>query len=399
MMQSTAVSPRRTDDLLLESLLEVGVNLSAGGNRRRMLDEILRRARRLLSAEAGTLFVRTDGHLRFAASQNDKLPLPEITRTLLDKQMVVSEDSLAGFVAASGRAMNIPDAYRLPAGAPFRINHDFDAATGYRTRSVLAIPLKRPDGKCVGVLELINRLGRNGKVVPFAAPEESGIMSLASMAAVTIHNDKLQANLDRERRNTILRLTAAAEFRDAGMSNHLRCVSRNAGLIAAAMGLDERHVDLIRWAAPLHDIGKVAVRDAILLKPAALTAEERKEMQRHTLYGAEIIGEPTNPLLATAREVVLTHHERWDGSGYPNGLGGSDIPLSGRVVGIVDVFDALVSDRCYHEPIPIESAVEIIHSERGRHFDPNVVDAFDSVKDELLESYNNPDVLPKFKDA
>jgi len=399
MAQETVVSPRGTDDLLLESLVEVGVNLSAGGDRRRMLDEILRRARQLLSAEAGALFIRTDGHLRFAAAQNDRLPLPEVTRMLLDKQMVVSEDSLAGFVAATGRVVNIPDAYNLPSSAPFRINRDFDAATGYRTVSVLAIPLKRPDGECIGVLESINRLGRNGKAIPFAAPERSGILSLASMAAVTIHGDQLESKLDRERRNTILCLMAAAEFHDGGTSNHLGCVSRNSGLIAEAMGLDEQLVERIRWTAPVHDVGNVAVRDAILLKPAALTPEERKEMERHTLYGAGIIGEPTNPLTATAKEIALTHHEQWDGSGYPKGLAGNDIPLSGRVVAIADAFDAMVSARSYREPIPMNSAAEIIRSERGRHFDPNVVDAFDLRLDELLESYRNPEVLPNFKAA
>ena len=199
---------------IAESLLQVAVNLSAVQDRRQLLDMILREARKLTQAEAGSLFILDNGRLTFAASQNDCISLPDVTDSLLTHELTVPDESLAGFVASTGRVMNIPNAYALSSGAPFRIDRRFDAATGYKTRSVLAIPLLCPDDQCVGVLELINRVGANGKVVPFLDAEGSGVMSLASMAAVTIQNAFLQEQLKKAHLDSIIRLSIAAELRD-----------------------------------------------------------------------------------------------------------------------------------------------------------------------------------------
>jgi len=130
-----------------------------------------------------------------------------------------------------------------------------------------------------------------------------------------------------------------------------------------------------------------AIPDAILLKTGHLAPEQREVMERHTVLGAEIFGEPENEVLAVAREVALAHHERWDGHGYPNGLKGDDIPLSGRIVGLAGVFDALVSKRCYKEARSLDVALDILNQDTGKHFDPRVVEAFLRILDDVLESY------------
>jgi len=372
---------------VLKGLLEVGVNLSSLPNRRKMLDMILREACNLARADAGSLYVQRGGRLRFSAARNNHLGKGKLASLFLDKEIPVASTSLAGFVASTGQVVNITDTETLGDGCPFQLNRDFDEASGYHTRSILAIPLKRPDGSCVGVLQLINRLDADGQVVPFPNAEGSGILSLASMAAVTIHNALLQEELKQAHLDTIIRLSVVVEHRDNATAQHIRRISRTARLIAEAMGLDRHQVELIECAAPMHDIGKVGIPDCILHKPGALTPEERTSVQQHTLIGADILGHPQNDLIAMAHDVALAHHERWDGQGYPQGLAERAIPLAGRIVCLADVFDALLSRRCYKDPYSVETVRDIIVSERGKQFDPAVVDAFLRVEGRILEAY------------
>jgi len=377
-----------SDMEVLQSLLDVGVNLSVLPNWRATLYMILREARKLASAEAGSLYLARSGKLRFVAAQNDRLPASEVSKLFLDKEL--AGDSLAGFVASTGTVVNIPDSSALPAGAPFRINREFDATTGWRAKSILAVPLRSPDTgqlKCVGVLELFNCLDARGNVVGFPDPEGSGVAALASMAAVTIHNVRLQEQLREAHLNTIMCLSVAAEFRDEDTADHIRRISHSSTLIAEALGLSAEQVELIKFASPMHDIGKIGIPDAILRKPGPLTPQERQIVQTHNWIGAKILGNPQSELMEVAREVALTHHERWDGSGYPQGLSGEAIPVSGRIVGLTDVFDALVSRRCYKEPYPLKESVAIIRDQQGRQFDAVVSKAFLSVLDEVLTAY------------
>jgi HD-GYP domain-containing protein (c-di-GMP phosphodiesterase class II) len=378
---------RETEEEVLQSLLEVGTHLANQADRRKVLDLILKEARRLARAEAGSLYVLRSGRLRFVAAQNDRVPLAQMTQVFLDKEMAASSDSLAGYVASTGRLLAIADAYALPPGTPFRINRDFDAASGYRTQSILAIPLRGPDGEIVGLLELFNRLGPGGRVEPFPDGESGPVQSLAAMASLAIHNMLLQERLKQAHLDTILRLSVAVEFRDSCTADHIRRIARTSGVVARALGLPERQVDLLECASPMHDIGKIGIPDAILLKPGPLTEEQRRVIQRHPQIGADILGEPTSELMAFAREIALSHHEQWGGKGYPLALAGEAIPLSGRIVGIVDVFDALVSRRVYKDPLPLETVLGIIRADSGRHFEPRIVDAFFAALDGVREVY------------
>ncbi|MCE5266519.1 MAG: response regulator [Planctomycetaceae bacterium] len=201
-------------------------------------------------------------------------------------------------------------------------------------------------------------------------------------------------------------LARAAEYRDNDTGRHVIRVGRYAGTIARHLGLEERHAELIEQAAPLHDMGKIGIPDAILLKPTALSPEEFVIMQKHTAYGKHtfepmsdqewqafklhtFVGErimdaQSSPLISMAAKIALTHHERWDGTGYPLGLAGEDIPLAARITAVADVFDALGSRRPYKPALPLNRCFEIMAEERGTHFDPNVLDAFLSCHDEII---------------
>jgi putative two-component system response regulator len=183
---------------------------------------------------------------------------------------------------------------------------------------------------------------------------------------------------------SIERLTAAAEYRDPETGAHIQRMSRYARLIAEQLGLPEPDCDLIQRAAPMHDIGKVGIPDRILLKPGRLDAEEFAIMKRHAEYGYRILANSESELLQLAAVIAWTHHEKWDGSGYPRGLAGGDIPQVGRIVAVADVFDALTSSRPYKPAWPLERALELLKSEAGRHFDPDCVEAFLTRLDDAL---------------
>jgi putative two-component system response regulator len=183
-------------------------------------------------------------------------------------------------------------------------------------------------------------------------------------------------DLDEARLEIIERLALAAEYRDDATGEHTQRVGRIAGLVAAELGLPEETVQRIGRAAPLHDVGKLGISDAILLKQGRLTPMEFDAMKLHVSIGAEILGRSRSRLLRLSEEIALTHHERWDGSGYRLGLKGEDIPISGRITALADVFDALVNTRPYKDAWPPDQAVAEIRRLRGIHFDSHVVDAF-----------------------
>jgi putative two-component system response regulator len=175
---------------------------------------------------------------------------------------------------------------------------------------------------------------------------------------------------------TLRRLAQAAEFRDDDTGQHTRRVGTLAAMLAEQMGLDSVVVELIRQAAPLHDVGKIGVPDSILLKPGKLTTEEFDEMKRHTIIGANLLAGGLTGVEQMAEEIARCHHERWDGSGYPNKLSGEGIPLPARIVAVADFYDALSFARPYRPPWPKSAIFEEIEREKGKHFDPAVVEAF-----------------------
>jgi putative two-component system response regulator len=185
--------------------------------------------------------------------------------------------------------------------------------------------------------------------------------------------------------DTIYKLTSASEYRDNETGAHIRRMSHYSAVIAQKMGLKDKTVEALLYAAPMHDIGKIGIPDKILLKPGKLSAEEWEIMKKHTIIGADILKGSNISFVRMGETIALTHHEKWDGSGYPHGLKGCKIPMVGRITALADVFDALTSDRPYKKAFSIEKSNQIISQERGKHFDPDVVDAFFEVQDAILK--------------
>jgi putative two-component system response regulator len=185
-----------------------------------------------------------------------------------------------------------------------------------------------------------------------------------------------QANILKAHIETILILSSAAEYKDNETAQHIKRMSWMASILAEELGMPQSEVELVHRASPMHDIGKIGVPDAILLKPGKLTPEEWVVMREHTTIGSRILENSTSDLLQAGSIIAMTHHEKWDGSGYPKGLAGEDIPLYGRISAVADVFDALTSKRPYKEAFSNKVALEIMAEGRGSHFDPNIYDAF-----------------------
>jgi putative two-component system response regulator len=193
----------------------------------------------------------------------------------------------------------------------------------------------------------------------------------------------LEEKADAQRRtwaahlDTIRCLVLAAEFKDRHTAGHIQRISHYSTTLARAFGLPEAEIEVLRHAAPMHDVGKIGIPDAILLKEGALTPEERKVMQSHTLIGSQLLAGSASELLRAGEMIALTHHEKWDGSGYPRGLAGLEIPLWGRICALVDVFDALTSHRPYRRALSNAQALEIMREGRASHFDPELLEVFE----------------------
>ncbi len=379
-------------ELAFDTLLNVCSTLNQPGTSQEMLDNLLLQARRLVKAQAGTVFLVHHDELQFVCCQNDArpdlgvAPKPyELERVALSGTSIpVNDASLAGYVAQHQEPLRIDDAYAIAVNAPYQFKPAYDEATGYRTKSLLVIPLIDRMGDSVGVLQLINKQDSdNDEIGGFTERDQQIALAVASLAAVCIRNARLRDHLRDSHLDTIMRLSTAAEFRDDDTGQHIRRVSFYCETVARNAGCGTDVSQLIIFASPMHDIGKLGIPDAILTKPGPLTREERLTMQDHTTIGGRILHGSDNDIVAMAEEIALSHHEKWDGSGYPRGLKGDAIPLTGRICAVADVFDALTCKRVYKNAFPFEEAVQIIRQGTGTHFDPDIVEAFLSATGEV----------------
>jgi putative two-component system response regulator len=196
--------------------------------------------------------------------------------------------------------------------------------------------------------------------------------------------EKSHKALELSHLDSLKRLASAAEFKDDDTGTHIIRMSRFASIIARAYGKNKNYCKLLEQASPMHDIGKIGIADDILKKKGKLTADEWECMRKHPEYGADILSGSDVPVLKMAEEVALAHHEKFDGSGYPSNLKGEEIPLSARIVALADFFDAVTMDRCYRPAFSDEKALAMVKENNGSHFDPDVVKAFLSVSDEII---------------
>ncbi|MEI6873975.1 MAG: HD domain-containing phosphohydrolase [Spirochaetota bacterium] len=385
-----------------------------------LLERILLEARKMLSAEAGTIYVSDGEHLHFRYAQNalqernlppgQKLPYSSFS-------VPINGNTISGYVAMTGEILNIPDAYKIPPDAPYSYSTSYDKSSGYKTTSMLTVPLKTNVGGLLGVIQVLNAKDKEGNTVPFDKEDEPIISHFAANATSHL----LTANFIRR---MILRMNNVAQLKDSHETGaHVNRVASYASEIydrwAQKRGIDEsereRTKDTLKLAAMLHDVGKVGINDLILKKPARFSDEEREIMQGHTFCGARLFTDDSE-YDSMAADIALTHHENWDGTGYPGKvdfrnayfdvrqievegvvrtgevwhapalesepdgrarrLKGEEIPLAGRIVAVADVFDALCSRRVYKESWDTADVYAVLRKDSGIKFDPEVIDAF-----------------------
>jgi HD-GYP domain-containing protein (c-di-GMP phosphodiesterase class II) len=373
-----------------------------------LLERILLEARKVVRADAGSIYVIEKAEeqgepvekLVIKYSQNDTMAkeLPPGQKLIFSVfSIAINEKTVSGYCARTRKLVNVADVYNIPSGTPYSYSTAYDKISGYRTTSTLAIPLQTAEGRLLGVIQIINSKDRDGKVVPFSQDDEFLITHFATNAALALQKAYVT-------RAMILRMIKMSELRDPKETGtHVNRVAGYAVEIYDRWAYHhqvppeekERFKDTLKIASMLHDVGKVAISDIILKKPAKFTPEEYTIMQHHTLYGAQLFEDPQSPVDIVARDVALTHHENWDGSGYPGwidplseraikttaegkplGRKAEEIPLTGRIVAIADVYDALCSRRVYKEPWSEADVLAELKQLGGTKFDPELITIF-----------------------
>lgn len=383
----------------LKKIIELDNELNTIQDLDILLERILFEARSITGADAGSIYIRDPKGLAIRFSQNDTLQsmLPDGDKLIYSIFTVpIDEKTVSGYVAKTGHMLNLPDVYALPEGAPYSYNTKYDQISGYRSRSMLCFPLKTGDHNLLGVIQIINKQV-DGESVPFDEADELMVGHFAVNATLALQRARMT-------RGVILRTISMAELRDPKETGpHVNRVAGFAVEIYERWALKRRmsqrelnrNMDVLRMAAMLHDVGKVAISDNILKKPGRFTPEEFETMTTHSWLGARIFVDRFSEFDEMAQVVALTHHENWDGSGYPGmvdyntgavletqadgrarRLVGEEIPIFGRIVSLADVYDALCSQRVYKEAWKEEDVLTEIRKLSGTKFDPELVDIF-----------------------
>jgi response regulator RpfG family c-di-GMP phosphodiesterase len=374
-----------------------------------LLERILLEARRVVNADAGSIYVREGDQISIKYAQNDtkqrSLP-PGEKQAYPHFSIPINDKTISGYVAMTGKLVNIKNVYRLRKDAPYSYNASYDKTSGYLTKSMLTVPLKTQSNIVLGVIQIINAKGDDGELLPFSKADEVLVTHFASNATVAMQRAYMT-------RSMIIRMIRMAELRDPKETGaHVNRVSGYALELYERWAYHhripvkevEKNKDLLKLAGMLHDVGKVAISDLILKKPARFTPEEYLIMQTHTCSGARLFDDPQSDFDTIAAEVAMTHHENWDGTGYPGWidpatgevlrtdvdgkprkLKGEEIPLWGRIVAIADVYDALVSKRVYKAAWNEEDVLTEIRNMSGSKFDPELVQIFFEVLPRIQE--------------
>jgi HD-GYP domain-containing protein (c-di-GMP phosphodiesterase class II) len=391
-----------------KSILQLDSELNQIQDLDLLLERILLEARKVVRADAGSIYVlekeNEEGEmvdkLAVKYAQNDTMAksLPPGQKLIYSVfSLGINEKTVSGYCALTRKLVNVPDVYNISSDAPYSYNTSYDKISGYKTTSTLAIPLQTAEGRLLGVIQIINSKDKDGKVVPFSQDDEFLITHFATNATLALQRAFVT-------RAMILRMIKMSELRDPKETGtHVNRVAGYAVEIYDRWAyhhqvpeVEKEHFkETLKIASMLHDVGKVAISDLILKKPAKFTPEEYTIMQHHTIYGALLFEDPQSPVDVIARDVALTHHENWDGTGYPGwvdpvngrviranpegkplGRKGEEIPLTGRIVALADVYDALCSRRVYKEPWSEADVLAELKQLGGTKFDPELIDIF-----------------------
>jgi response regulator RpfG family c-di-GMP phosphodiesterase len=398
-MDGKQMSYQLNKDKIID-ILKANENLSHIKDVDSLLDHVLYEARAITNADAGSIYLKKGEKLSFEYVQNDTLMKKDSTsnKHIYKKQEIpIDNESIAGYAALNKTDVTIDDVYKLGSNIPYTFNRSFDESSSYHTQSILTVPLMTTREKLIGVMQIINAKDEKGKVLPFSQYDKHLVALFANQAASAIE----RAQMTRE---IILRMIKIAEMRDPEETgSHVNrvgaiCIEiyqRWATKNRVQSSEIKKVKDILRISAMLHDVGKVAISDAILKKKARLNKKEREIMKFHTVYGARLFKSSDSDWDDMAAEIALNHHEKWNGTGYPGyiddihndtisigpGKKGNEIPLPARIVALADVYDALMSNRSYKDPWPEEKVIDFISAEKHKHFDPELVDTFMEIYD------------------
>jgi len=367
-----------------------------------ILDKVLLEARRLVRADAGSIFLVEGKMLAFSNVHNDSLfsEMDVAKNVYRNASIPIDDHSLAGHAARRNRPVIVDDAYSLEDNQSLKFNRSFDLRTGYRTRAVACLPIVSSRDRVLAVMQIINPMTPKGEPTVFDENAVASLALLADQAAAAVETGVITEDF-------ILRMANLAQMRDPNETGaHVKRVGAYAAEIyhalAAPLGLSghelKRRKSMMRIAAMLHDVGKVAISDAILKKPGRLTEDEFETMKGHTMLGALLFRNPASEVDVWTRDAALYHHQHYDGRGYPGcfvdldadykcttqPISGDDIPLPARITAVADVYDALMSHRIYKPPIEESHVFDMLREQRGRQFDPVVLDAFFAIYDTIL---------------
>lgn len=294
----------------------------------------------------------------------------------LDRTIIPRNTGVAGWASWSGEPVIINDPYN-----DSRFDNEVDMMTGYRTRAIIALPIKDTQGEIIGVFQGINKMTPAGR---FSSEDMERLLLAAVYTGRELEAALLQEEIETTQKEIIFTLAETGEMRSKETGNHVRRVAEYSRILAEKSGLSCGEAELLKLASPLHDLGKIAIPDAVLLKPGKLDPDEWKIMQTHAALGYDLLKHSERRILKAAAIVAHEHHEKWNGKGYPRGLEKDTTHMYGRITAIADVFDALGSDRCYKKAWELDRILGLFKEERGHHFDPNLIDVFLGNLDDFL---------------
>lgn len=356
--------PIKSDPLV--SLVKIGRSITAVTDIDVLLKVIAEETKIAIQADRCTVFML----------DKDKNELWSKVALGMDSQEIrfPADKGLAGYVVKTGEPLNIPEAYNDP-----RFNPDIDKETGYRTKTILCMPIKNNNQEIIGAFQVLNKL--NGV---FTKGDEDLLVAIGGSASIALENAQLfeqQKELYKEQKilfeSFIDTLATSIDARDKITAGHSSRVKLYSMLLVNALDCDEKFKEIVEKAAILHDIGKIGIRDSVLQKEGKLTDEEYKHIQEHVKITHDILEKiHTSEDFKQITDIACSHHEKYDGSGYYRHLSGENIPYGGRILAVADVFDAITSKRHYRDKMPIQNVIDILISGKNKHFDGNLVDKF-----------------------